>query len=115
MPWKSCRTWEESKCALVDTSMLCMPKNNINADGGITHTTDPVQTSQATDAEFLDARGVEARFGIKRSLAYTLLGEGLIRGVSLRRRGQTKGKRLFCVSSIRTYLGSQMEQQGGEI
>jgi hypothetical protein len=53
-----------------------------------------------------------ARFGIKRSLAYTLLAEGAIRGVSLRRRGLLRGKRLFDVASVRSYLKTQME--GGE-
>jgi hypothetical protein len=59
--------------------------------------------------EFLDALGVRERFGIKRSLLYELLGDGLIRSVSLRRRGQSRGKRLFCVDSIRDFLREQME------
>jgi hypothetical protein len=63
----------------------------------------------AQDPEFLDARGIEARFGIKRSLAYVLLAEGKIKGVSLRRRGSLKGKRLFDVASVRTFLRAQME------
>ena len=61
------------------------------------------------DPEFLDAPGLYARFAIKRSLAYTLLAEGAIRGVSLRRRGMTKGKRLFDVASVRAYLNVAME------
>jgi hypothetical protein len=61
------------------------------------------------DPEFVDCKGLEARWGIKRSLAYSLLADGLIRGVSLRRRGQLRGKRLFDVASVRTYLASQME------
>jgi hypothetical protein len=61
------------------------------------------------DPEFVDCKGLEAGWGIKRSLAYSLLADGLIRGVSLRRRGQLRGKRLFDVASVRTYLASQME------
>jgi len=61
------------------------------------------------DPEFVDIRGLEARWGIKRSLAYQLLADGKIRGVSLRRRGQTRGKRLFSVDSIRQFLREQME------
>jgi hypothetical protein len=58
--------------------------------------------------EFVDCPGLHARFGIKRSLAYALLADGAIRGVSLRRRGQLRGKRLFDVASVRDYLASQM-------
>lgn len=73
----------------------------------------PVSIAQAgamQDPEFLDAAGLQSRFGIKRSLAYTLLGDGSIRGVSLRRRGQVRGKRLFDVASVRTFLRSQMQE-----
>jgi hypothetical protein len=63
-----------------------------------------------TDAEFVDVEGLRARFGIKRSLGYQLLGAGLIRGVSLRRRGRTRGKRLFDCQSVREYLRSLGQQ-----
>jgi hypothetical protein len=59
--------------------------------------------------EFVDCKGLEAGWGIKRSLAYQLLADGVIKGVSLRRRGQVRGKRLFCVDSVRRYLSAQME------
>lgn len=61
------------------------------------------------DPEFVDVPGMHSLFGIKRSLAYALLAEGLIQGVSLRRRNQVRGKRLFKVDSVRAYLRSQME------
>jgi hypothetical protein len=61
------------------------------------------------DPEFLDARGVEARFSIRRSLLYELHNGGHIKSVSLRRRGQSRGKRLFSVHSIRAFLQSQMK------
>jgi hypothetical protein len=64
------------------------------------------------DPEFVDCRGLEAGWGIKRSLAYVLLAAGKIRGVSLRRQGQLRGKRLFDVASVRKFLREQM--QGGE-
>lgn len=70
------------------------------------------QANAAQDPEFLDAEGLRARFGLKRSLAYALLADGSIRGVSLRRRGQVRGKRLFAVDSVRAFLRSKME--GGE-
>jgi hypothetical protein len=59
--------------------------------------------------EFVDCRGLEAGWGIKRSLAYSLLADGKIDGVSLRRRNRIRGKRLFKVDSVRAFLRSQME------
>ena len=75
--------------------------------------TDPVRATPANvawqDPEFVDCDGLRQRFGIKRSLAYELLHEGAIRGVSLRRRGAERGKRLFSVDSVRAFLREQME------
>jgi hypothetical protein len=82
-----------------------------HAEGGTAYTTAPVTASPANDAEFVDAPGLQSRFGIKRSLAYALLSEGAIRGVSLRRAGHQRGKRLFDVASVRAYLASQMEAE----
>ena len=83
-----------------------------NDKGGNALTTvAPVQVSPVNDAEFVDAPGLQSLFSIKRSLAYSLLADGLIKGVSLRRRGQLRGKRLFEVASVRAYLASQMETE----
>ena len=86
-----------------------MKRSSIQSNGGQQTETTPVAASPANDAEFVDAPGLRARFGIKRSLAYTLLAEGKIRGVSLRRKGRLRGKRLFDVSSVRQFLSAQME------
>jgi hypothetical protein len=79
-------------------------------------TTAPVQATPdhvaGRDPEFLDARGVEERFSIRRSLLYELHNGGHIKSVSLRRRGQSRGKRLFSVDSIRQFLRTQMEAAG---
>ena len=64
------------------------------------------------DPEFVDCKGLEAGWGIKRSLAYQLLAEDKIKSVSLRRRGAVRGKRLFSVDSIRAFLRAQMENGG---
>jgi hypothetical protein len=61
------------------------------------------------DPEFLDASGVQARFSIRRSSLYELHNGGHIKSVSLRRRGQSRGKRLFSVDSIREFLRAQMD------
>lgn len=74
-------------------------------------TTSPVQASKVNEPEFVDVPGLFQMFAIKRSLAYALISDGKIKSVSLRRRGQTKGKRLFSVASVRDYLAEQMESQ----
>jgi hypothetical protein len=74
-----------------------------STEGGVL-TVAPVAISSDAHAEFIDVEGLRARFGIRRSLAYVLLQDGLIRGVSLRRQGRTRGKRLFDVASVREFL-----------
>jgi len=81
-----------------------------NLGGQLTEiTTAPVAASPANDAEFCDSPGAFMRFGLRRSLLYELHAQGLIQGVSLRRRGATRGKRLWSIDSIRSYLASQMQ------
>jgi hypothetical protein len=74
-------------------------------------TTTPLSEAAARashiDPEFVDCKGLEAGWGIKRSLAYQLLNDGKIKSVSLRRRGAIRGKRLFSVDSVRAFLRSQ--------
>src|SRR6188472_1737805 len=96
----------------VDIWSYGMSKNSINAAGDTAKTIAPVQASPANDAEFCDNPGAFVRFGLKRSLLYELYGQGLIKGVSLRRRGAARGKRLWSVDSIRSYLASQMQNGG---
>jgi hypothetical protein len=73
-------------------------------------TTAALQASRACDAEFCDSPGAFLRFGLRRSLLYELHALGLIQGVSLRRRGAARGKRLWSIDSIRSFLASQMEK-----
>jgi len=94
----------------VDTKTSGMSNNISNiAVSGTAKTTAPVEASPANDAEFCDSPGAFVRFGLRRSLLYDLYGQGLIRGVSLRRRGAARGKRLWSIDSIRCYLASQMD------
>ena len=87
-----------------------MSKTPINAAGDTAKTIAPVQASPVNDAEFCDSPGAFLRFGLRRSLLYELDADGLIKGVSLRRRGAARGKRLWSIDSIRAYLASQMER-----
>ena len=85
-------------------------KNSDDKGGNARITIAPLAASAANDdAEFVDCPGLQARFGIKRSLAYALLSEGAIKGVSLRRRGRIRGKRLFDVASVRDFLRTQTQ------
>ncbi len=60
--------------------------------------------------EWLDAAGLESHFGIGHGLAYGLLKDGSIKGVSLKRSDdQTRGKRLFDCESVRKFLASRFE------
>jgi hypothetical protein len=70
-------------------------------------TTQPVAASWGVDPEFVDLTGLEARWGIRRSLAYVLIKDGSIKSVCLRRRGQIKGKRLVNCASVTEFLNSQ--------
>jgi len=70
-----------------------------------------VKASLSIEPEYTDVAGLHARFGIKRGLAYALLDEGVIEAVSLRRRGQARGKRLFSIKSVRKFIDQQIAQQ----
>ena len=83
---------------------------SINIGGQLTDkTTAPIAALPGNDAEFCDSPGAFWRFGLRRSMLYELNARGLIKGVSLRKRGATKGKRLWNCDSIRAYLASQIE------
>jgi hypothetical protein len=81
--------------------------SNVGAQSDMT--TVPVVASPLNDAEFVDSPGAFVRFGLRRSLLYALHREGLISGVSLRRKGTVRGKRLWSCDSIREFLRRQME------
>jgi hypothetical protein len=82
-----------------------------NFSGKVTgRTIAPLGGASHLNPEFVDCKGLETGWGIKRSFAYQLLKDGKIRGVSLRRRGAVRGKRLFSVDSVRAFLREQMEQ-----
>ena len=63
--------------------------------------------------EFCDSKQVKALFGLSRTHAYLLAQEGQIRSVSLRRRGATRGRRLFDCASIRAFLNKSAEAGEG--
>jgi hypothetical protein len=75
-------------------------------------TTAPAKADDPGEPEFLDAEGVQARFGIKRTLLFRLLAAGKIRGVCLREPGRVRGKRLFICEDLRAFLLSNVGLSG---
>jgi hypothetical protein len=68
-------------------------------------TTTPIEASSVTSSpEFVDSKGMRQMFGISRTAAYDLINDGLIKSVSLRRKGRARGRRLYDVASVREYL-----------
>ena len=54
-------------------------------------------------------------FGLKRGTLYNLLSAGRIRGVLLRVKGQKSGVRLFDLNSVRSFIGTEMNKEGGTL
>ena len=77
-------------------------------------TTVSIAGGRGRDAEWLSVHGVDEVFGIGRSLIYELIAARLIRSISLRRRGQVRGKRLVAVDSVRAYFASLETAQADE-
>jgi len=71
----------------------------------------PSEVSVSAATEWTDFHGVLELFGLRRSTAYHLDAEGLIKSVSLAEHGEKRGKRLFHVPSIRAYLNSKLEKE----
>ena len=66
-------------------------------------------TVVSPNTEYTDFHGVNELFGLRRSTAYHLVNEGVIRSVSLKGPNEKRGKRLFDVQSIREFLRSRMD------
>jgi hypothetical protein len=56
--------------------------------------------------EFCDGQQIRLLFGLSRTHAYALARKGVIRSVSLKKPGSTRGRRLFDCASIRAFLNS---------
>ena len=64
------------------------------------------QINQGITPEFINYNGVKTMFGLSRSHAYALASAGKIQSFSLKRPGAVRGKRLWSVKSLRTYIES---------
>ena len=78
-----------------------------------TLTTAPVTEVDASGVEIEWARhwSVTRTHGLSRGMLYALEKEGLIKGVSLRRKGQRHGVKLWSMPSIAGYLNALMQEQ----
>lgn len=63
-----------------------------------------LRADQMAGPEFVGYKDARMMFGLSRTHLYKLGKEGLIRTVSLRGRGTTRGRRLYSVDSIRALL-----------
>ena len=59
--------------------------------------------------EFCDSKTLHGLTGLSRSHAYALLAEGKIRSACIRKPGSARGKRLWNLASVSSFLNSQME------
>ena len=67
----------------------------------------PTQPRPSIDPEWTDAKQTFRRFALGRTVLDRLVREKKIRSVSLKEPGMERGKRLYCVRSIREYLESR--------
>ncbi len=72
----------------------------------------PAAIRVGPNTEWTDFHGLLELFGIRRSLAYHLDKEGVIKSVSLKNEDEKRGKRLFHVPSVRKFLNSRLEAEG---
>lgn len=64
---------------------------------------------QVAGPEFVGYQEARMMFGLSRTHLYRLGKEGLVRTVSLRGRGNTRGRRLYSVDSIRALLNASVD------
>jgi hypothetical protein len=83
--------------ASLSTPAIPETEDSVNRAGGI--------------PEFGRWQDVQRLFGIKRGTLYNLLGEGKVKSVSMRRKGNKHGCRLFYLPGISQYLNTLMAKQ----
>ena len=69
----------------------------------------PAVALVSAQPEFADAKTVRLMFGFTRSALYVLASQGTIRTACLRKKGAVRGKRLFDVQSIRSFIDANVE------
>lgn len=72
-------------------------------------TTSNITIANDAAPEFGDSKIVRKMFSLSRAHLYRLGAEGKIKSCVLRQRGCTRGRRLWYLPSVRSYLHSNME------
>jgi hypothetical protein len=102
---------------------LATPKNKVSKAGAYIEalnsngfTTQPATLGNCKNVlpEFGRFQDVQRLFGIKRATVYSLIADGVVKSVSLRRRGNLKGVRLVHLQSLSEHLNRMMEEQERE-
>lgn len=73
-------------------------------------TIEKVEAASTGKPEYVDSKGLRAVYGVSRSLGYALIKEGKVKSVCLRKRGASRGKRLWVADSVREYLNSCVDE-----
>lgn len=86
----------------------------VGASQATSLTTAPVEAGSANGVmpEFGRWQDVQRLFGIKRGTLYNLVAAGMVKSVSLRRKGMKQGCRLFYLPGISATLKEMLECQG---
>jgi hypothetical protein len=79
--------------------------------GGMLTTTPPAIAEGNLYPEFAGHAKIHDLFDLSRTHLYRLATEGRIKSVSLRERGKTRGRRLYDVQSVRSYLTTRVETE----
>jgi hypothetical protein len=89
-----------------------MIKSEVKSTAGSQSVTiEPISPSSVPLAgpEFIGYQDARIMFGLSRTHLYKLSREGRVRSVSLRSRGNTRGRRLYSVDSIRALLNASAD------
>ena len=73
-------------------------------------TIEKIEAASDGKPEYVDSNGLRAVFGVSRSLGYALINDGSVKSICLRKRGASRGKRLWVAESVRAYLNSCVDQ-----
>ncbi len=79
--------------------------------GGMLTTSLPTIAEGNLYPEFAGHAKIRELFDLSRTHLYRLATEGRIKSVSLRERGKTRGRRLYDVQSVKSYLTASMETE----
>jgi len=68
--------------------------------------TAPQSATVTATPEFADAKTAQRLFGLSRSYLYALASQKAIQSISVRKRGNVRGRRLFVCDTIRAFIRS---------